>query len=132
MILFDLQCMVKYFFESNGTAEGNALARQLNGHVRGGLMQNKWYRFDDIMVSVSKEGDLVLTYNVSTMEEAEAFKGNFLLNCFIFYLYNGTFQCFFFFVLENSNSYQPSRRDWEAVWAHEDDDAQRRRGALRH
>jgi hypothetical protein len=76
--------MVKYFFESNGTDEGNALARQLNGHVRGGLMQNKWYRFEDIIVSVTKEGDLVLTYNVSTKEEAEAFKGNFFFKLFYF------------------------------------------------
>jgi hypothetical protein len=100
--------MVKYYFESNGTAKGNMLAKQLNAHVRSGLMQNKWYHFEDIVVSVKKEGELLLSYTVSTMQEAEAFKGNFLLNCFIFYFYNGTFQCFFFFVLENSNSYQPS------------------------
>ena len=73
--LFYLQCDLKYFFESAGDSDGNAFARKLNAHVRGPLVQNKWYRFEHVMVGVSNDGDLVLTYNITSLDEAESFKG---------------------------------------------------------
>jgi osmotically-inducible protein OsmY len=67
---------LKYFFESPRDVEGNALARKLNTQVRSSLQQNKWFRFGDVTVNVDDDGDLYLSYNVSTTEEAEEFKGN--------------------------------------------------------
>jgi hypothetical protein len=40
------------------------------------LHNKKWYGFEDVVVRFAKEGDLVLMYNMSTLDEVDLFEGS--------------------------------------------------------
>jgi hypothetical protein len=63
------------FSASTGDNDGNTFGRKLNAHVRVQVQQNKWGKCKDVMFGVSNGGDVVVTYNISTVDEAESFKG---------------------------------------------------------
>jgi hypothetical protein len=65
---------LKYFIETSDDPDPIALAKKINSTLAKPLRQGKWMRFPDVQVRVEGQ-DLVLTYNVATLEQAEQIRG---------------------------------------------------------
>jgi hypothetical protein len=66
--------MLKYFIEPHGNPEAIALAKAINAILSKPLVPGKWLNFPDVKVGLEK-GELLLTYNVNTVEDAEHLQG---------------------------------------------------------